>query len=108
MVKEVKATPGRTAPPKALSLTDLAKLMAGKGISSKKTMELAQKMYESAVITYPRTEDNFVTPEQFQESLRTVDTVIRLMGMDPASFSHREPRRTHVKEGGSMVRCVPA
>lgn len=101
MVKEVKATPGRTAPPKALSLTDLAKLMAGKGISSKKTMELAQKMYESAVITYPRTEDNFVTPEQFQESLRTVDTVIRLMGMDPASFSHREPRRTHVKEGGS-------
>ena len=101
MVKEVKATPGHTAPPKALSLTALGKMMAGKGISSKKTMELAQKMYEDAVITYPRTEDNFVTPEQFQESLRTLDTVIRLMGMEPSVFSHRTPRKTHVKEGGS-------
>lgn len=100
-VREVKATPGRTAPPKALSLTALGKLMAAKGIPSKKTMELCQKMYEDAVITYPRTEDNFVTPEQFAESLRTLDTVIRLMGMDPAVFTHRQPRKTHVKEGGS-------
>lgn len=100
-VKEVKATPGRTAPPKALSLTALGKIVAPKGLSSKRVMELCQKMYEDAVITYPRTEDNFVTPEQFNESLRTLDTVIRLMGMDPSVFTHRAPRRTHVKEGGS-------
>lgn len=100
-VKEVKATPGKTAPPKALSLTALGKIMSGKGISAKRTMELCQKMYEDAVITYPRTEDNFVTPEQFQESLATLNTVIRLMGMDPAVFTHRTPRKTHVKEGGS-------
>lgn len=100
-VKEVKAAPGKTAPPKALSLTVLGKLMAGKGISSDRTMKLCQKMYEDSVITYPRTEDNFVTPEQFNESLQTLDTVIRLMGMDPGVFTHREPRRTHVKEGGS-------
>lgn len=100
-VRETKATPGRTAPPKALSLTALGRIMAPKGISSKKTMNLCQKMYEDAVLTYPRTEDNFVTPEQFQESLKTLDAVIRLMGMDPAVFTHREPRKTHVKEGGS-------
>lgn len=100
-VKEIKATPGRTAPPKALSLTALGKIVAPKGLSSKRVMELCQKMYEDAVITYPRTEDNFVTPEQFNESLRTLDIVIRLMGMDPGVFTHRAPRRTHVKEGGS-------
>ena len=100
-VKEVKATPGRTAPPKALSLTALGRIMSGKGISAKKTMALCQKMYDDAVITYPRTEDNFVTPEQFRESLATLDTIISLMGMDPAVFTHREPRKTHVKEGGS-------
>lgn len=100
-VREVKATPGRTAPPKPLSLTALAKIMSGKGISSKQTISLTQKMYEDAVLTYPRTEDNFVTPEQFQETLRTLDTVIQLMGMDPAVFTHRAPRKTHVKEGGS-------
>lgn len=101
VVKEVKATPGRTAPPKALSLTALGKIMSGKGISAKRTMELCQKMYEDSVLTYPRTEDNFVTPEQFAEALPMLDTVIRLMGMDPAVFTHREPRKTHVKEGGS-------
>lgn len=100
-VKEVKATPGRTAPPKALDLTSLGSVMSTKGISADRTMKLAQKMYEDGVITYPRTEDDFVTPEQFRESLRTLDTVIRLLGMDPAIFSHREPRKTHVKEGGS-------
>lgn len=100
-VREVKATPGRTAPPKALSLTALGKIMAGKGISAKKTMELCQKMYDDSVLTYPRTEDNFITPEQFQESLRTLDAVIVLMGMDPGVFTHREPRKSHVKEGGS-------
>lgn len=100
-VREVKATPGRTAPPKALSLTALGKLMAPKGLPSKRVMELCQKMYEDAVITYPRTEDDFVTPEQFQESLRSLDRVITLLGMDPAVFTHRQPRKTHVKEGGS-------
>lgn len=100
-VREVKKTPGRTAPPKALSLTALGRIVSPKGISAKKTMELCQKMYDDAVLTYPRTEDNFITPEQFAESLKTLDTVIRLMGMDPAVFTHRQPRKTHVKEGGS-------
>lgn len=100
-VREVKATPGRTAPPKALSLTALGRLVSPKGISAKRTLELCQKMYDDAVLTYPRTEDNFITPEQFQESLETLDVVIRLMGMDPAVFTHRTPRKTHVKEGGS-------
>lgn len=100
-VKEVKVTPGRTAPPKALSLTDLSKLMSGKGLPAKRTMELAQAMYDNAVLSYPRTEDDFITPEQFQEMLPMVDNIIRLIGLAPAVFTHRTPRKTHVKEGGS-------
>ena len=100
-MREVKASPGRTAPPKALSLTALGRLMAAKGISAKRTMELCQKMYEDSVLTYPRTEDDFLTPEQFKEALGIVDDVIRLLGLSPEVFTHREPRKTHVKEGGS-------
>lgn len=100
-VKEVKVTPGRTAPPKALSLTDLSKLMASKGLPSKRTMELAQAMYDKAVLSYPRTEDDFITPEQFQEMLPMVNDIIRLLGLSPEVFTHRSPRSTHVKEGGS-------
>lgn len=100
-VKEVKTTPGRTAPPKALSLTALSKIMSGKGISAKQTKKLTQAMYDDCVLTYPRTEDNFITPEQFQEMLPMLDSIIHLMGLAPEVFTHRTPRKTHVKEGGS-------
>lgn len=100
-VKEVKVTPGRTAPPKALSLTDLSKNMSSKGLPAKRTMELAQAMYDDTVLSYPRTEDNFITPEQFQEMLPMVDNIIHLLGLSPDVFTHRTPRKTHVKEGGS-------
>ena len=100
-VREVKQTPGRTAPPKALSQTALAKVMSQRGIPTKKTLELAQKMYDDSVMSYPRTEDNFITPEQFTEMLPMVDNIIRLLGLSPEVFTHRTPRKTHVKEGGS-------
>ena len=100
-VKEVKTTPGKTIPPKALSLTALSKAMASKGLPSKKTMELAQAMYDDCVTTYPRTEDNFISNEQFEEMLPNLDNIIRLMGLSPEVFTHRTPRPTHVKEGGS-------
>lgn len=100
-VKEVKVTPGKTIPPKALSLTALAKAMAAKGLPAKKTKDLAQAMYDDSVITYPRTEDNFISHEQFEEMLPNLDNIIRLMKLSPEVFTHRTPRSTHVKEGGS-------
>ena len=100
-VKEVKVTPGKTIPPKALSLTALAKAMASKGLPAKKTKDLAQAMYDDCVITYPRTEDNFISHEQFEEMLPNLDNIIRLMKLAPEVFTHRQPRPTHVKEGGS-------
>lgn len=100
-VKEVKVTPGKTIPPKALSLTALAKAMASKGLPAKKTKDLAQAMYDDCVITYPRTEDNFISHEQFEEMLPNIDNIIRLMKLAPEVFTHRQPRSTHVKEGGS-------
>lgn len=100
-VREIKATPGRTAPPKALTLTGLGRIMSSRGLPVKRTQELAQAMYDDAVMTYPRTEDNFITPEQFTEMLPMVDSIIRLLGLVPDVFTHRTPRKTHVKEGGS-------
>lgn len=100
-VREVKQTPGRTAPPKALSQTALSKVMSQRGLPAKRTLELAQAMYDDSVLSYPRTEDNFITPGQFQEMLPLVNDIIRLLGLSTDVFTHREPRKTHVKEGGS-------
>lgn len=100
-VREVKQVPGRTIPPKALTLTGLGKLLSRQGLSSKQTTDLAQKMYDKGVLSYPRTEDNFITPEQFDEMLPVVDTILGLLTLSPAVFTHRTPRNTHVKVGGS-------
>lgn len=100
-VKEVKQVPGKTIPPKALTLTGLGREMTKKGLNAKKTTELAQKMYDDGVISYPRTEDNFITPEQFKDMEPMVDPIIELLSLSPSVFSHRQPRKTHVKLGGS-------
>lgn len=100
-VKETKQVPGTTAPPKALTLTGLGKLMSRQGMSAKQTKELSQKMYDDSVLSYPRTEDNFITPEQFDEMTPQLDTILGLLGVPTDAFTHREPRKTHVKEGGS-------
>ncbi|MBM4493075.1 hypothetical protein GS436_06410 [Rhodococcus hoagii] len=60
-----------------------------------------QKMYEVQVVSYPRTEDKFISPEQFNELLPLVDAIAAVVGVDSAALSHRTPRKSHVKSGGA-------
>lgn len=106
-VKKVKEVPGRTQPPKPLNLTKLSGLMSKAGISVKKTLELAQKLYENGdgsgknYLSYPRTEEDTITYEQFNDILPMIDSYIGLLGMPTTPFTHREPRSTHVKDTGA-------
>lgn len=106
-VKKVKEVPGVTKPPKALSLTKLSSILAKKGLSSKRVQELTQKLYENGdgsgknYISYPRTEDDTITHEQFREILPRIDGYIELLNLPVALFTHRQPRPTHVKDTGA-------
>lgn len=106
-VVKVKEVAGTTQPPKPLTLTKLSALMSRQGISVKQTLEIAQKLYENGdgsgrnYLSYPRTEDNTITHEQFQEALPMVDKYIELLGLPKDAFTHRTPRSTHVKDEGA-------
>lgn len=106
-VKKVKEVPGTTKPPKPLNLTKLSSIVSSQGISVKRTLEIAQKLYEykdangNAYLSYPRTEEDYITSEQFQEVLPMVDTYINLLGLPTSAFTHRTPRSTHVKDSGA-------
>ena len=100
-VREVRQVNGHTIPPKAVTLSKLAGLMAKKGMKSKQFLETYQKMYEAGYMTYPRTEDDFISPEQFNEMAPMVDTLLNLLSLPTALFTHREARNTHVKTGGA-------
>lgn len=90
-----------TAPPKLLDLATLSARLASSGLKASMVTSIYQKMYEDHIVSYPRTEDKFVSPEQFNELLPLVDQIADLVGVDPTLLTHRKPRTTHVKSGGS-------
>ena len=100
-VRLVKQTPGTTPPPKAFSLTKLASAALKHGVNAERTEAITQKMYSAGVISYPRTGEFTIKPEEFEETLLYVDKVLNLLGLNPAAFSHRTPRKTHVSPDGS-------
>ena len=95
------STTKRTAPPKLLDLASLSALLVNKGIKAKTVLETYQRMYEARVVSYPRTEDKTITPEQFNELAPLVDQIAQLVDVDPALLTHRQPRSSHVKAEGA-------
>lgn len=91
----------KTGPPKLMDLAGLSSLLSKKGFAAKKVLDTYQKMYEAQVVSYPRTEDKFISVEQFNELLPLVDKIAGVVGVDPAALSHRGPRKSHIKSGGA-------
>lgn len=90
-----------TAPPKLLDLAALSARLVTKGYKAKNITDVYQKMYEAQIVSYPRTEDKVITPEQFDELLPLVDKIADVVGVDKSLLTHRTPRATHVKTGGA-------
>ena len=91
----------KTGPPRLMDLAGLSSLLAKKGFGAKNVLDTYQKMYEAQVVSYPRTEDKFISIEQFNELLPSVDAIAGVVGVDPAALSHRGPRTSHIKAGGA-------
>lgn len=88
-----------SAPRKLIDLAGLSAQLASKGIKAKTVLQTYQKMYEAQIVSYPRTEDKCITPEQFNDLLPKIDKIARLVDVDPALLTRRTPRKTHVKTG---------
>ena len=95
------ATMKHSSPPSLLDLADLSARLASKGIRANTVLKTYQKMYERQLLSYPRTDDKTITPDQFNEMLPLVDKIANLVGVDTKLLTHRTPRKTHVKTGGS-------
>ncbi len=95
--KEIK----HTAPPKLLDLAALASMLVPKGYKAKQVQTVYQAMYQDQVVSYPRTEDKTITPEQFNDLLPLVDKIAGVVGVDTTLLTHRSPRSTHVQTGGA-------
>lgn len=90
-----------TAPPKLIDLAGLSSALAPYGFEAKDVLSTYQEMYTHQICSYPRTEDKFISPEQFNDMLPLVDRIAAVVGVDPRLLTHRMPRKTHVKTGGA-------
>lgn len=90
-----------TAPKRLIDLAGLAAMLAPKGYKAKDVLAVYQKMYEAQVVSYPRTEDKTISPEQFNDLLPHIDKISQLVGVDASLLTHRTPRSTHVKTGAA-------
>lgn len=93
------STPKTRAPGKLLDLAALSAICAKADFKPKNVLGTYQKMYEDQVVSYPRTEDKFITPEQFAELLPLAPQIARVVGVSTSLLTHQEPRKSHVKEG---------
>ncbi|KIA73403.1 type 1 DNA topoisomerase [Arthrobacter sp. MWB30] len=94
-------TDKRLAPPRLLDLAGLSSLLSSKGVKAAAVLSTYQKMYEDQVVSYPRTEDKTITTEQFNELLPHIDKIAAVVGADTKLLTHRQPRKTHVKDSGA-------
>ena len=65
----------KTAPPALLTLSFLSSALEAKGYKTEEVLKTYQKLYEGGRVTYPRTEDKFVTPDQFDQMLPLIDKI---------------------------------
>ena len=93
---EKSVTPG-----KLLDIGGLSSILATKGIKSDVVLATYQKMYTDQIVSYPRTDDKYISQEQFKELLPLVDKIASVVGVDTSLLTHRTPRKTHVKDGGA-------
>lgn len=91
----------KKAPGKLLDLAGLSSILAEKGFKADKILSTYQKMYEAQIVSYPRTEDKVITPEQFDELLPLIDKIADVVCVNKSLLKIRTPRKTHVKTGGA-------
>ncbi|MDR0594183.1 MAG: hypothetical protein LBG60_13220 [Bifidobacteriaceae bacterium] len=99
-VKETSRTRKRSAPPRLLDLSALAGKLSHLG-SAEQVLSVYQKMYEAGVVSYPRTEDKHVTPDQFRALLANSAYIASVVGVDDGLLTRTSPRPTHVKDSGA-------
>lgn len=100
-IGNIKETEKHQAPPKLLDLAGLSSILAPRGFSPQEVLDTYQKMYNDQIVSYPRTDDKFISEEQFNQMVPLINQIAEVVGVDKELLTHRTARKSHVKNGGS-------
>ena len=82
-VKFLKREDKEITPPGLYDLMKLSGAIAARGLDTSTFMKTYQKMYEAHYVTYPRTEDKIITPDQLAEFKQVLPKIVSLLEIDP-------------------------
>lgn len=93
-ITAVEKTEKRINPPKLYDLTTLQR-EANRyyGLTAKKTLNLAQSLYEKKLITYPRTDSQYLTEDMEQSCQQVIEAIKPELGLDNP---FADPMEVHV------------
>lgn len=90
-VTEIKHEQKSVAPPKLYDLTTLQR-EANRlfGLTAKQTLETAQSLYEKKLLTYPRTDSQFLTDDMGETARKVIQEILAVLPFAPVE--HVEPQ----------------
>ena len=85
-VKEIRKENKSSAPPKLYDLTalqrDANRLF---GFTAQQTLDILQKLYEGKLVTYPRTDSNYLTEDMEETALSVISAITAAMDFEISS-----------------------
>lgn len=96
---EIGTKPLTRKPPLMLNLSKLGARLAKQGYDTKEVYEMAEKMYQSKYLSYPRTEDKVITVEQLNLLKQDAPKIAKLAGIDPNLLDLNNFRKYAIGKG---------
>jgi DNA topoisomerase-3 len=100
IVREVRREKKTVNPPKLYDLTSLQR-EANRiyGFTAQQTLDYAQSLYESRLITYPRTDSRYITEDMSKATANVIDVIIQILP-EFASVNYKPNINRVIKNSG--------
>lgn len=96
LIKDVQKQAKKSASPRLFSLSSLQSTINKKfHASANQTLQAVQSLYEAKLLTYPRTDSNYITEEEFNYLLPNLNQYLNLVSKE-VSLNQIEPNKRYV------------
>lgn len=96
LIKDIQKNHKKTASPRLFSLSSLqSEINKRYHASASDTLQAVQNLYEAKMLTYPRTDCNFITEQEFNYLVKNLNQYLKLVS-NQVSLNQIEPQARYV------------
>ncbi len=98
LIKDVQKQTKKTSSPRLFSLSSLqSEINKRYHASASDTLQAVQNLYEAKLLTYPRTDSNYITEQEFNYLVENLNGYLGFLSKD-VSLNHQEPNKRCVND----------